>query len=46
MGTIYWHMNGTQGGANLHPAHMKTALEANLSAYTFFEHCNYHYQKS
>ena len=19
MGTIYWHMNATQGGANLHP---------------------------
>ena len=57
MDTIYWHMNGTQGGANLHPgvnlictrvqiAHMKTAFEANLCAYTFFEHCNYHYQKS
>ena len=61
MDTFYWHMNGTQGGANLHPgvnlhsganfhrvqiAYMKTALEANLCAYTFFEHCNYHYQKS
>ena len=61
MDTIYWHMNGSQGGANLHPgvnlhsraicirvqiAHMKTALEANLCAYTLFEHCNYHYQKS
>ena len=46
MDTIYWHMNGTQGGANLQIAHMKTALVANLCSYTFFEHCNYHYQKS
>ena len=61
MDTIYWHMDRTQGGANVHPgvnlhreqictrvqiAHMKTDLEANLCAYTFFEHCNYHYQKS
>ena len=43
MDTIYWHMNGTQG---VQIAHMKTALEANLCAYTFFEHCNYYYQKS
>ena len=35
MDTIYWRMNATQGGANLHPGvHMNTALENKITAIT------------